>query len=139
MAEHPHYKALYQGFPKGYMLLLNSHYYVNEYRNGTFEIFDGDEISFSIVLIGSFIEFDSLFIEAVMQMCKRGFGSPMVGFTIESLSKELFPVMEDEIMVEINKLKVCFITPTQLYRVVGKKDGTPSYQDKMNGFPSFIS
>jgi hypothetical protein len=152
---HPLYKELVNGFPKGYVIALPDSCQPEE------KIKKGDTICFSIYLIGSLSDYYAAFIEAIQLMCKQGMGHPVVPFVLVDVceraldgelhllrmgatdmsQKLIFPISyadfqsiqahKDETVIEIE-----YLTPTILFKPVNKKNKSISFQDKSNGFPS---
>lgn len=153
--EHPLYKELSGGFPKGFVLSLQSHM-------DTHFIGKGEKILFSLVLVGSYTGYYDYFMEAIRKMCARGFGNPMVplelidiyekhpyagnwqvavGYSLK-LNPLCHPVKLSHFLQETQGVRgqeigIRYETPTLLVNSRAKTNKEVSYQDKLNGFPSF--
>ena len=136
---HPLYKELKDGFPKGYVLTDFTRF-DSSYPCGT--ILKEEDFSFTLLLTGRFNDYRFYFFEAIREMCERGFGKPMTPFQLIDISESrLSPVtFSDYIQADtvdcFTTLTIRFLTPTILNRLKGKKNAQLSYQDKTNRFPS---
>lgn len=153
---HPMYKDLIDGFPKGYLIALPDTY-SNELR-----LDKGELLCFSIYLIGKMDTFYREFIQAIRLMCQRGIGHPMVPFTVVDICEKslegrihllslgsddlddtlVYPISYWDYYTTYTHLKkthieINYITPVMLFKHTIKKDTSVSFQDKSNGFPSF--
>lgn len=158
---HPLYKELKDGFPAPYIISLHSHFNEN---NPLWHINKNETISFSLNIVGSVANYWKYFIQAVQYICERGMGHPSKkpfllldvsecaadgaqqrlyagGFVLADALKypislaDYYPLSDAE-NKKIN-LKIAFRTPINLYKNVTKTDLQSSFQDKLNGFPSF--
>lgn len=157
--DHPLYGELLGGFPKGYSLSVVSPGDV--YASRLF-FHKGEKVVFSLVLFGKCVSWYKDFIVAVRMMCKQGMGSPRVPWLLHEIyetdgqgrSQQVavgysdkvaplrFPVRlmdfeEERFGCREKQVRLDFISPVQLTLPAVKKNTTGSYQDKMNGFPSF--
>jgi len=136
--DHPLYKELKEGFPKGYVLTDFSHASV---FNPTFSIRKDEVFSFSLLLIGRFNEYRYYFFEAIREMCERGIGKPVTPFLLLNIKeKPASPISLSDIMLQKpennpSEISVHFQTPVILSRFKAKKNTQLSYQDKCNRFP----
>ena len=136
---HPLYKELKEGFPKGYVLTDFSHF-DSSTPCGT--ILKGEDFTFALLLIGQFNDYRFYFFEAIREMCERGIGKPITPFQLIDISEDrLSPVSLNDFMQRdtvdcFSTLTARFLTPTILIRPKGKKNTQLSYQDKTNRFPS---
>ena len=137
--EHPLYKELQEGFPKGYVLTNFSHANMTK---PTFSIRKGELFSFSLLLIGRFNEYRYYFFEAIREMCEHGIGKPVTPFRLLAITESpsspvsLSDFIQPEIKERQSEITIRFQTPIILYRLKEKKNKQLSYQDKCNRFPS---
>lgn len=157
--DHPLYAELQNGFPAPYTITLNSH---AQSISPIKELKKGEIISFTLCLIGTSATHYLSFLQAIREMCRHGMGTPispflpidvcelsphnelnllMVGENILASSLK-YPITLESYNQLDNKcttgmLQLNLTTPTKLYRPSEKTDTQISYQDKMNGFPSF--
>lgn len=156
---HPLYGELRNGFPAPYVISLDSH---AQCIHPAKFIRKGEVVSFSLFIIGNASLQYLYFLQAIQSMCSRGFGNQMTPF----LLMDVFEISDQQdshlVMVGENILstvlkypitiKECddcnglqgetllrldLTTPLKLYRPAPKTESQFSYQDKMNGFPSF--
>ena len=112
-ADHPLFRELKKGFPKGYVL-TNFSYDASSNRdiqpntdikesivNQTEAVLiqplanskeslilrKGDTFSFSLLLIGHFYNYRFYFFEAIRQMCERGIGKPLTPFSLIDIAE----------------------------------------------------
>ena len=136
--DHPLYKELKDGFPKGYVLTDFSHATMID---PTVFIRKGDIFSFSLLLIGRFNEYRYYFFEAIREMCERGIGKPLTLFRLLDITENpvspvsLSDFMPQETEEKPSEITIRFQTPVILYRLKEKKNTQLSYQDKCNRFP----
>ena len=137
--DHPLYKELKEGFPKGYVLTNFSHAGM---ANHLFASLRKDEnFSFSLLLVGCFDEYRYYFFEAIREMCERGIGKPMTPFRLLDISENpsspvyLSDFMQQKTKNNLSEINIRFQTPVILYRLKEKKNTQLSYQDKSNRFP----
>lgn len=127
------YKQLCEGFPKGYLFECSD----LPYDGNGFTLKPNMVYSFSIVLIGNFIIYQELFIEAISKMITSGFGHPVVPLQLIDVTEELSYTLPD---LAVNKdqnktVEIIFKTPVNLIHLP-KKTGN-GFQNKLNNFPSF--
>lgn len=133
---HPMYGHFKGGFPKGFFFEISS--------GGTFSrkrdnyLYPGQEYSFDLVLIGRMMAYEQHFLKALEMLMERGVGSPMCKLVLQSVqSKEISFNGFGEFASERKLgMKVELETPLCLVKNVGVRSRN-SFQDKMNGFPSF--
>ena len=134
---HPLYKELKDGFPKGYVLTNFSH----AMSDSSVFIRKDEEFSFSLLLVGCFDEYRYYFFEAIREMCERGIGKPPTPFRLLHISENpsspvsLSDFLPHEIEEQPSEITIRFQTPIILYRLKEKKNTQLSYQDKCNRFP----
>ncbi|GHT12903.1 hypothetical protein FACS189426_17000 [Bacteroidia bacterium] len=156
--EHPLYKELREGFPKGYVLTDFSH----SDLSSSVTIKKNEIFSFSLLLIGRFNDYKSYFFQAIREMCSRGIGKPLTPFLLldisekslsgesqivavaqTNLTEELrYPIrladfIQEEESDEFSEITLRYKTPVILFRLKNKKNTQLSYQDKSNRFPGF--
>jgi len=137
---HPLYKELRDGFPKGYILTDFSHTDVND---SVIFIHKDEIFSFSLLLIGRFDEYRYYFFEAIREMCERGIGKPLTPFRLLDIKENpaspvsLSDYIQQETKEKHSEITIQFHTPVILSRLKGKKNTQLSYQDKANRFPGF--
>jgi hypothetical protein len=138
-ADNPYYSQLVGGFPKG--VWLDCRELALQYT----ELYAGEVYSFSIILMGWCARFAQLAVRAVELMFDDGIGHPKVRANIidvtdynDDLSSVLFSdyVLQPDAPASAT-VKIVYETPICLFRQRSKKDSSISYQDKLNGFPSF--
>lgn len=152
--DHPLFKAVSGGATRGYLIIPTSHTEVP----APFTLKKHERLSFSLVLIGNLADYYQAFIQAIRQMCELGLGKPRCPFlfldvceegadkkqrtifsaamnTPEALARGI--VFENPDVSVAKTLGIRYSMPTMLYSKRNKKDSKVSYQDKMNGFPSF--
>jgi len=136
--DHPLYKSLKDGFPKGYVLTNFSH---TNLTNPIISIRKDEVFSFSLLLIGCFNEYRYYFFEAIREMCERGIGKPLTPFRLFIMSENpespvsLADFMNQETEKTSSEIIIRFRTPVILFRNKEKKNAQLSYQDKSNRFP----
>ena len=136
--DHPLYKELKEGFPKGYVLTDFSHASTTD---SSVIIPKDGEFSFSLLLIGSFNDYRYYFFEAIRQMCERGIGKPITSFRLLNITENssspvfLTDFIQQETIEKTSEITIRFHTPVILYRLREKKNTQLSYQDKSNRFP----
>lgn len=155
---HPLHKEMQGGFPRGFVIFPLSH---TDMTPHPIRVKKHEHFSFSLVLIGNFARYCHAFIEAIRLMCERGFGKPIHPFQlleIEEVRRNEKPVsvfspacpdiaplkkpfslnmFTQNDYLSYSYLGIRYSIPTLLYTPRNKKDRTTSFQDKMNGFPSF--
>lgn len=157
--QHPLYPVLKGGFPKSFVLSVLS---PEAMLSSRLRLRQNEEVVFSLVLIGSCCCYYQEFIEAVRLMCHRGLGTPRTPFRLNEIlekdgmgrAKRLavghmekvaplrFPVCledfrEEKFGEKEKVVQLILYSPLLLTVMTKKKDKAQSYQDKMNGFPSF--
>jgi len=137
--DHPLYKELKEGFPKGYVL---TNFSQADRSEPVVTIRKEEIFSFSLFLIGNFNEYRYYFFEAIREMCERGIGKPITPFRLADITENFqSPVSLSDFMQQENEEKqseiaIRFQTPVILSRFKEKKNAQLSYQDKSNRFPS---
>lgn len=153
---HPFYAELQNGFPAPYTITLTSH---TQSISPVKKLQKGEIISFTISLIGTGAIHYRSFLQAILQLCRHGMGTPISPFLLIDVCElsphnELNLLMTGENLLASNlkypvtykqpdsertacMLQLNLSTPTKLYRPSQKTDTQISYQDKLNGFPSF--
>lgn len=157
--DHFLHKSLKDGFPKGFALFVVSP--ENIYASHCV-LRPNQALVFSIVLIGRLSAYYKNFIEAVKAMCTRGFGQNMVHFHLDSICEKdiagrshrvavahsdviaplRYPVclqdFEEEKFGCVEKIiRLQLKSPVALTSFSRKRSKGSTYQDKLNGFPSF--
>ena len=151
--DHPLYREMKEGFPKGYVL---TNFSFTDTSNPCMVLRKGDTYSFSLLLIGCFNDYRFYFFEAIRQMCERGMGKPLTPFSLIDIRENpSSPVIlndftspppspttqSDATQTEADDITsditIRFLTPVILYRLRDKQNTQLSYQDKTNRFPSF--
>lgn len=135
--ESPLYRQLSGGFPKGFFFDISSNDALYTKRRDYY-LHPGVEHSFDLVLVGRMAEYESYFIDALQMLFDRGMGNPMGRLCIKNI------IGEDVVFSGVNgyqqdgtlEMRIDFITPVCLVKNMGAKSRN-SFQDKMNGFPSF--
>lgn len=133
---HPLYGQFKGGFPKGFFFDVSS--------GGTFSkkrdiyLYPGQEYSFDLVLIGRMIAYEQHFLKALEMLMDRGVGSPMCKLVFQGIqSKEISFNGFGEFASERKLgMRIELETPLCLVKNLGARSRN-SFQDKMNGFPSF--
>lgn len=156
---HPLYSVLRGGFPKSFVISILS---PERILSSRFRLKPGEEVVFSLILIGSVARYYQEFIEAIRLMCCEGIGTPRTPFQLneiweidgfgrkrriavghmEKILPLSFPVFlenfrEERFGEKEKVLKLILTSPLLLTMKMKKKNWNLSYQDKMNGFPSF--
>ena len=135
--DHPLYKELKEGFPKGYVLTNFSH--ANKV-DATLTLHENEIFCFSLLLIGKYNDYRFYFFEAIREMCERGIGKPLTPFRLFDITAySISPISLSDFLQQENRVSeitVRFQTPMNLYRLKEKKNKQISYQDKCNRFPS---
>lgn len=157
--KHPLYASLVGGFPKGFSLVVLSP--ENIYTSRIF-LHKNEKVIFSLVLIGEYIRYYEDFVVAIRNMCERGMGVSMVPWTLHEIyekdglgralrvavgfSSKVAPLRYPVRLEDFEEEKfgctekiigLYFTAPILLAAQTMKKNKVVSYQDKMNGFPSF--
>jgi len=157
--DHPFYAELQNGFPAPYTITLNSH---AQSISPVKELKKGEIISFTLCLTGTAATHSLSFLQTIREMCRHGMGTPVTPFLLIDVCElsphnELNLLMTGENILTSNlkypvtlepykqpdnertagMLQLNLTTPTKLYRPSQKTDTQISYQDKLNGFPSF--
>jgi hypothetical protein len=136
----PYYGQLSGGFPKGVWLDCR------ELAGVDNELLAGHVYSFSIILVGWCARFADLAIQSAARMLDDGIGHPktsahivdVVGYDDDDQSTVHYSdfVLQPD-APRTSTVKIMLETPVCLFRRRSKKDSSVSYQDKLNGFPSF--
>ena len=135
---HPLYKELKDGFPKGYVLTNFSH---ANMINSHITLQEDEVFSFSLLLVGQFYDYRYYFFEAIREMCERGIGKPLTPFRLLDISENpvspvsLLDFLQEKTEDKSSEITIRFQTPVVLYRLKEKKNTQLSYQDKCNRFP----
>jgi tetrahydromethanopterin S-methyltransferase subunit B len=137
--DNPYYSHLAGGFPKGVWLDCRELARVNG------ELYAGQVYSFSIIMMGWCAQYAHLAVSAVEQIFLDGIGHPKVRANIVNVSDnddERSSILYSNFVLQNNApkyatVKIMHETPICLFRQRNKKDSSVSYQDKLNGFPSF--
>lgn len=157
--EHPLYKPLSGGFPKGFVISLVS---PDKYYTSPVLLRAGKEFTFSLTLMGKYVEYYSDFIQAIRVMCETGIMHRWGSFCLKEICETdcwgrrhvvcighsdrlaalrcpvRFENFEDERFGKVERMiRLVFRSPVLLAVPVEKMDKTISFQDKLNGFPSF--
>lgn len=133
---HTLYGQFKGGFPKGFFFDISS--------GGTFSrkrdnyLYPGQEYSFDLVLIGRMMSYEQHFLKALEMLMERGVGSPMSKLVLQGVqSKEISFNGFGEFASERKLgMRIELETPLCLVKNLGARSRN-SFQDKMNGFPSF--
>ena len=155
---HPAYKALQGGFQKALWF---------DFReipvNNRSHILRANQIYvLTIVMVDSFLIHFPMVAEALRRMFNRGFGHPVVPATLVDISDcdaedhwrlcyqpdtgvlhmpmhaiHLSDFQLADCAPSVATVQIYFNTPVNLFRQRAKKDSEQSFQDKLNGFPSF--
>jgi len=156
---HSLYPELKNGFPAPYVLSMNSHNRTDQRRN---KLNKGEIISFSLTLTANISKYTVYFLEAIKKMCKRGIGNPIHPVLLLDIFEKsrtdetnlllagdnfmatelIYPVyfenfLQKKSRTEDKLVKIIFETPVNLFKPAKKGAGVLSYQNKLNGFPSF--
>lgn len=95
----------------------------------------GELFSFRLQLFGNRKNYAEAFHQAVVEMCKRGFGYPMTPMTIMSCRHCKTDFRGQN--TPYKKVKIEFITPVSIYNNRAKSQSKRSSLDKQNGMPGF--
>jgi hypothetical protein len=137
--DNPYYNQLVGGFPKGIWLDCRNMAHVGSMLRG------GELYSFSIVMMGWYARYAGMAVQAVDRMLSNGIGHPkvkshivdIVGDNNEGSITNYSDLLVNPDAPKMMTLKIVYETPLSLIRKRSKKDSSVSYQDKLNGFPSF--
>lgn len=157
--DHPWYKSLSGGFPKGFSLSV---VYPEEVYSSRLSLGKGERLVFALVLIGELACYYKAFVAAIRFMCSRGIGTPMVPFSLQEIQEtdglgrrqriavgysdtvaalryplHLADFEEERFGCREKKIRLHLTAPLSLVNRAEKKNKAVSYQDKLNGFPSF--
>ncbi len=157
--DHPWYKSLSGGFPKGFSLSV---VYPEKIYTSRLFLHKDEKLVFALVLVGELVCYYKEFIAAIRSMCARGMGVSMVAFTLQEIYETdgfgrkqriavgysdtvaalRYPVRladfeEEHFGCREKKIRLHLTAPVSLVNRTEKKNKTISYQDKLNGFPSF--
>lgn len=157
-ASHPNWQSLQGGFPKALWFDCRDIPAGNRSRT----LYANQIYSFTIVLAASFVPLFPQIMEALDQMFQKGFGHPVVPISLMDVTEydeenrtqlcyqpkvgivrwPLSPVRLSDFCLATNApsdatIQLDFMTPINLFRQRVKKTTELSYQDKLNGFPSF--
>lgn len=156
---HPQYHELKNGFPRAYIVRMQSH---NEIHQTRYYIEKGEQITIDLILIGYLSVFYPSFFKAVELMCARGLGKETQPFAFTGIRQlaphELgtpfstisrpspdsgllaYPISYSHFAFGLqNKLvtiEITLHTPLNLLKQNAKKQTAGSYQNKLNSFPS---
>jgi hypothetical protein len=138
--DNPYYSQLVGGFPKGVWLDCR------ELADMGDTLYAGQVYSCSIIMMGWYAQFADLAVQSVARMLDDGIGHPKVrahivdveGYDDDGQSNIRYSdfVLQPGAPLSAT-LKIVYETPICLFRHRSKKDSSVSYQDKLNGFPSF--
>ena len=157
--QHPLYSVLKGGFPKFFAISVLSPEGVLSSR---WLLSRAEEVDVYLSLIGSAGRYYREFIEAVRMKSRQGLGKPRTPFRLNEIREKdglgrenriavghmekvaplRFPVSPEDFREEKfgekeKVIQLLFRSPLLLTVMTRKKDSALSYQDKMNGFPSF--
>lgn len=157
---HPYYKQLSGGFPKGYLFDCSD----IPYEKKGIVLQKNQIYTIHLVLIGSCTKYYSQIISALRLAFGRGFGivpiqSIIIDITENSFEGQTKLVYSDNCsfldtlshpiylidfytslklqLSDLINLELNFQTPVSLIKSRSKQNNKGSYQDKLNGFPSF--
>lgn len=133
---HPLYGHFRGGFPKGFFFDISSGGTFSKKRD--INLYPGQEYSFDLVLIGRMIAYEQHFLKALEMLMDRGVGSPMCKLVFQGIqSKEIsFNGFGEFASEKKLGMRIELETPLCLVKNLGARSRN-SFQDKMNGFPSF--
>lgn len=150
--EHPYYKLLSGGFPKGFFFDCST----LPWHPSGFRLDPDHVYTFTLTLIGRCAEKYLYFIESLLKMCAGGMGHPMVpltliditelgGTTIYNGEEQLVYPLTNPLHLDASipppegKLAMALqmITPVALVNHSRKSENDQGYQGKLNNFPSF--
>lgn len=157
--DHPLYKPLSGGFPKGFSIFIQKPI---DIFSSQLVLHSGERVVFSLFLIGTYSNYYESFIEAVRFMCNRGIGGSRIPFQLHEICEKDGFGRSNRIAVGYSEKISVLRCPIhwedfeeekfgQRERVISLRLKAPmllafptekinqriSYQDKLNGFPSF--
>ena len=130
---HPFYNQFKGGFPKGFFFDCSS-----LSHSGNKLVLRKDRIyQFSLILVGSCIDYYPFFLMALERMFADGIGKPRVSLKLVDCSEVDFNNFDltHQSSDEKGELSLIFNTPVAL--VNATRVGDNGYQNKLNNFPSF--
>lgn len=155
---HPNWPSLQGGFPKAMWFDCRDIPVANRSRY----LFANQIYTFTIVLASSFVSFFPQIMEALDRTFQKGFGHPVVPLSLVDVTESdeenqtrlcyqpkvgivcwpVAPVRLSNFCLASNApadatIQLDLLTPVNLFRQRAKKVTELSYQDKLNGFPSF--
>lgn len=139
---HPLYKSMAAGFPPPFVAdcrnMLDNQYPTQ------FHLTAGKEYSLPIVVFGNHTELLPQYAEAVQFFAQRGIGPSRIRLQISDISteQEVFtdisiPAPQSSPTPKRTKISLCLQTPVCLFHPTRKRHTANTFQDRMNGFPSF--
>jgi len=133
---HPLYQHFKGGFPKGFFFDISEG--GTFYRKRDYYLYPGQEYSFDLVLIGTMTTYKQYFLKTLEMLMERGMGSPMKELTIKEIRERDISFNGFGEFARERKLgvRIELATPLCLVKNIGARSRN-SFQDKMNGFPSF--
>lgn len=154
--EHPYYKQMKGGFPKG--MLFDFRTIPGRSRNGN--LYQNTIYSFDMVFIGKAVGFFPMAVHVLEKMFADGIGHPLTSLSLIDMfengedgetrllysgNSTFINMPENAIRISDYKvdenehvdIRLTFHTPMSLYQLKEKTQPELSYQHKMNGFPSF--
>lgn len=139
---HPLYKYMAGGFPPPFVADCRN--MLDSLQPTQFHLNAGKEYALPIVVFGNHTEFLPHYIEALQFCAHRGIGPSRIRLQISDISTE------QEVFTDANipstpatatpkgeKIRFCLQTPMCLFHPTRKRHTANTFQDRMNGFPSF--
>lgn len=133
---HPLYGQFRGGFPKGFFFDISQGGIFSRKRDNY--LYPGQEYFFELVLIGNMASYEQHFLKALEMLMERGIGSPMCKLILSSIQcKNIsFNGFGEFVSEGMLGMRIELETPLCLVKNLGARSRN-SFQDKMNGFPSF--
>lgn len=131
---HPLYSELKTKVPRPFHLHI---YPADKFHKETVVLNKGENLCFSLSLIGHVVQYLPLFVEAIRFMCNKGIGDFNNAFQlIDVYEAGSFQLSTDMHVPKQSNIKITFESPTNLIKPKRTKEAF-GYQEKANAFPSF--
>lgn len=139
---HPMYGHFSGGFPKPFLFDIRSLCHGQGYSS--FRISAGNVYTFGLNIIGSHMRYYEYYLRAVVQAFGRGIGHPRHQLILCDVNKcgpvaggVYCPVTGEDNRLGVADAAFTLHTPMSLCQPEKRGSSARTYQDKMNGFPSF--
>lgn len=136
---HPLFNRFSRGFPKPFLIDCRN---ISSNQSGkSFKIDAYQPYDITLVLLGSHTALTERYVKAANLFMKRGLennNNPLLLDSMETGNEENTQILHQEERKSTREIEININTPLSIIQTIKEKKYTlHSYQDKMNGFPSF--